>query len=175
MYDEGSKEAMLFQIAQSSLALVEGTRAILTAGTGDPYTALPRMIAVGAMVSSLLSNIGIAFGGTSGVVKLQNIQTSNWNNGTGTVLGDSEAQSNSIKNSLDILEDFAKPQFQVLTSMDRYLANISNALSGVSKLMIRNEEFALGGGFTPYDSGWQNNFKYNEKFDNMLHKVALGS
>ncbi|MGJ0341662.1 hypothetical protein NG769_04295 [Aliarcobacter cryaerophilus] len=174
MYDEGSKEAAAFQIAQSSLALVEGTRAILTAGTGDPYTAIPRMIAVGAMVSSLLSNIGIAFGGTSGSSEAPEYTNPNWNNGTGTVLGDSEAQSNSIKNSLDILEDFAKPQFQVLTSMDRYLANISNALSGVSKLMIRNEEFALGGGFTAYDSGWQNNFKYNEKFDNMLHKVALG-
>lgn len=174
MYDEGSKEAAAFQIAQSSLALVEGTRAILTAGTGDPYTAIPRMIAVGAMVSSLLSNIGIAFGGTSGSSEAPEYTNPNWNNGTGTVLGDSEAQSNSIKNSLDILEDFAKPQFQVLTSMDRYLANISNALSGVSKLMIRNETFALGGGFTAYDSGWQNNFKYNEKFDNMLHKVALG-
>ncbi|WP_141048203.1 hypothetical protein [Aliarcobacter cryaerophilus] len=174
MYDEGSKEAAAFQIAQSSLALVEGTRAILTAGTGDPYTAIPRMIAVGAMVSSLLSNIGIAFGGTSGSSEAPEYKNPNWNNGTGTVLGDSEAQSNSIKNSLDILEDFAKPQFEVLTSMDRYLANISNALSGVSKLMIRNEEFALGGGFTAYDSGWKNNFKYNEKFDNMLHKVALG-
>ncbi|MCT7489130.1 hypothetical protein N5T63_09490 [Aliarcobacter cryaerophilus] len=174
MYDEGSKEAAAFQIAQSSLALVEGTRAILTAGTGDPYTAIPRMIAVGAMVSSLLSNIGIAFGGTSGSSEAPEYTNPNWNNGTGTVLGDSEAQSNSIKNSLDILEDFAKPQFEVLTSMDRYLANISNALSGVSKLMIRNEEFALGGGFTAYDSGWKNNFKYNEKFDNMLHKVALG-
>lgn len=157
MYDEGSKEAAAFQIAQSSLALVEGTRAILTAGTGDPYTAIPRMIAVGAMVSSLLSNIGIAFGGTSGSSEAPEYTNPNWNNGTGTVLGDSEAQSNSIKNSLDILEDFAKPQFQVLTSMDRYLANISNALSGVSKLMIRNEEFALGGGFTAYDSGWKNN------------------
>lgn len=174
MYDEGSKEAAAFQIAQSSLALVEGTRAILTAGTGDPYTAIPRMIAVGAMVSSLLSNIGIAFGGTSGSSEAPEYTNPNWNNGTGTVLGDSEAQSNSIKNSLDILEDFAKPQFEVLTSMDRYLANISNALGGVSKLMIRNETFALGGGFTAYDSGWQNNFKYNEKFDNMLHKVALG-
>ncbi|QNK85961.1 hypothetical protein HOO31_04960 [Aliarcobacter cryaerophilus] len=174
MYDEGSKEAAAFQIAQSSLALVEGTRAILTAGTGDPYTAIPRMIAVGAMVSSLLSNIGIAFGSTSGSSEAPEYTNPNWNNGTGTVLGDSEAQSNSIKNSLDILEDFAKPQFQVLISMDKYLANISNALSGVSKLMIRNEEFALGGGFTAYDSGWQNNFKYNEKFDNMLHKVALG-
>lgn len=174
MYDEGSKEAAAFQIAQSSLALVEGTRAILTAGTGDPYTAIPRMIAVGAMVSSLLSNIGIAFGGTSGSSEAPEYTNPNWNNGTGTVLGDSEAQSNSIKNSLDILEDFAKPQFQVLTSMDRYLANISNALSGVSKLMIRNETFALGGGFTAYNSGWKNNIQLNSKFDTLLHKGAFG-
>lgn len=60
LFREGSKESASFKIAQTALALVEGTRAILTQGTGDPYTAIPRMIAMGAMVSSLLGNIGVA-------------------------------------------------------------------------------------------------------------------
>ena len=57
MFEQGSKEAATFQAAQLSLALVEGTRAILTSGTGDPYTAIPRMAAMAIMVKSLLGNM----------------------------------------------------------------------------------------------------------------------
>lgn len=60
------------------------------------------------------------------------------NTGTWNVLGDSEAVSESITKSLEILEDFAEPQYQTLQqSMNKYLANISNALGGVSSLLIR--------------------------------------
>lgn len=153
LFREGSKESASFKIAQTALALVEGTRAILTQGTGDPYTAIPRMIAMGAMVSSLLGNIGVAFGGSS--VSSVNMSAP-VNTGTGTVLGDSEAVSESITKSLEILEDFAEPQYQTLQSMNKYLANISNALGGVSSLLIRQGGFAFGEGFTPINQTTQN-------------------
>lgn len=153
LFREGSKESASFKIAQTALALVEGTRAILTQGTGDPYTAIPRMIAMGAMVSSLLGNIGVAFGGSS--VSSVNMSAP-VNTGTGTVLGDSEAVSESITKSLEILEDFAEPQYQTLQSMNKYLANISNALGGVSSLLIRQGGFAFGEGFTPINTTTQN-------------------
>lgn len=153
LFREGSKESASFKIAQTALALVEGTRAILTQGTGDPYTAIPRMIAMGAMVSSLLGNIGVAFGGSS--VSSVNMSGA-VNTGTGTVLGDSEAVSESITKSLEILEDFAEPQYQTLQSMNKYLANISNALGGVSSLLIRQGGFAFGEGFTPINTTTQN-------------------
>lgn len=153
LFREGSKESASFKIAQTALALVEGTRAILTQGTGDPYTAIPRMIAMGAMVSSLLGNIGVAFGGSSSsTVNMSGAV----NTGTGTVLGDSEAVSESITKSLEILEDFAEPQYQTLQSMNKYLANISNALGGVSSLLIRQGGFAFGAGFTPINTTTQN-------------------
>lgn len=151
MYDEGSKEAATFQIAQSSLALVEGTRAILTAGTGDPYTAIPRMIAMGAMVSSLLSNIGIAFGMNSDTETHSGIGLVTENTGMGTVLGSSEA-SESISNSLNILEDFAQPQFQVLSEMNKNVKTIADNISGVARILVNNSDFALGGGFTESSS-----------------------
>lgn len=153
LFREGSKESASFKIAQTALALVEGTRAILTQGTGDPYTAIPRMIAMGAMVSSLLGNIGVAFDGSS--VSSVNMSAP-VNTGTGTVLGDSEAVSESITKSLEILEDFAEPQYQTLQSMNKYLANISNALGGVSSLLIRQGGFAFGEGFTPINTTTQN-------------------
>ncbi|MGL5724990.1 tape measure protein, partial [Cetobacterium sp.] len=105
MFEQGSKEAADFQVAQTSLALVEGTRAILTAGTGDPYTAIPRMIAMGAMVSSLLGNIGVSFGmnKTSESTTSDSMSSLKANDGVGTVLGDTTKQSESIAKAMGIL------------------------------------------------------------------------
>lgn len=170
LFREGSKESASFKIAQTALALVEGTRAILTQGTGDPYTAIPRMIAMGAMVSSLLGNIGVAFGGSS--VSSVNMSAP-VNTGTGTVLGDSEAVSESITKSLEILEDFAEPQYQTLQSMNKYLANISNSLGGVSSLLIRQGGFAFGEGFTPTSTTKQN-VKINNDISNAIVGGGVG-
>lgn len=151
MFEKGSREAAAFQIAQSSLALVEGTRAILTAGTGDPYTAIPRMIAMGAMVSSLLSNIGVAFGMNSDTETHSGIGLITENTGTGTVLGQNKA-SESISNSLSILEDYAKPQFQVLSEMNKNVKTIADNIGGVARILVNNSDFALGAGFTATSS-----------------------
>ncbi|MCG3651978.1 hypothetical protein L5F32_06800 [Aliarcobacter butzleri] len=167
MYDEGSREAAAFQIAQSSLALVEGTRAILTAGTGDPYTAIPRMIAMGAMVSSLLSNIGIAFGMNSDTETHSGIGLVAENTGTGTVLGSNEA-SESISNSLNILEDFAQPQFQVLSEMNKNVKTIADNISGVARILVNNSDFALGGGFT--ETSWS---KQAISLNNTITKMTM--
>lgn len=167
MYDEGSRDAAAFQIAQSSLALVEGTRAILTAGTGDPYTAIPRMIAMGVMVSSLLSNIGIAFGMNSDTETHSGIGLVAENTGTGTVLGSNEA-SESITNSLSILEDFAQPQFQVLSEMNKNVKTIADNISGVARILVNNSDFALGGGFT--ETSWS---KQAISLNNTLTKMTM--
>ncbi|KLD95808.1 hypothetical protein [Aliarcobacter butzleri] len=167
MYDEGSREAAAFQIAQSALALVEGTRAILTAGTGDPYTAIPRMIAMGAMVSSLLSNIGIAFGMNSDTETHSGIGLVAENTGTGTVLGSNEA-SESISNSLNILEDFAQPQFQVLSEMNKDVKTIADNISGVARILVNNSDFALGGGFT--ETSWS---KQAISLNNTITKMTM--
>lgn len=167
MYDEGSRESAAFQIAQSSLALVEGTRAILTAGTGDPYTAIPRMIAMGAMVSSLLSNIGIAFGMNSDTETHSGIGLVAENTGTGTVLGSNEA-SESISNSLNILEDFAQPQFQVLSEMNKNVKTIADNISGVARILVNNSDFALGGGFT--ETSWS---KQAISLNNTITKMTM--
>ncbi len=162
MFEQGSKEAATFQIAQSTLALVEGTRAILTAGTGDPYTAIPRMIAMAAMVSSLLSNIGVAFGMNSTSTYSDSFSSMEANTGTGTVFGDASAQSESITNSLDILEDFAQPQYATLLSMNNYLEAIANNIGGVTSLLIQQGGFAFGDGYVGFDTGFKNNIGLND-------------
>lgn len=169
MFEKGSREAAAFQIAQASLALVEGTRAILTAGTGDPYTAIPRMIAMGAMVSSLLSNIGVAFG-ISGKATVINT-TQPINTGSGTVLGETTKASESVSKSLSILEDFAEPQFQVLSEMNKNIKTITDSLGGVTKLLIQQGGFAFGEGFSGFDTGFQNKVNFNDLGVKILNPI----
>lgn len=159
MFQQGSKEAATFQAAQTVLALVEGTRAILTAGTGDPYTAIPRMAAMAMMVKSLLGNIGVSLGmGGSNTTTGDTFSMQKANTGTGSVLGDTSKASDSITKSLSILEDYAKPEFRLSQQMSKSLESIDNKIGGVTSLLLQNADTALGlnyaGGF---DTGFKNN------------------
>lgn len=160
MFEKGSKEAATFQAASTALALVEATRAILTQGTGDPYTAIPRMVAMAAMVGSLMKNIGVAFGmnKTTSSISSDSASSQVANTGTGTSLGDKAKQSESITKSLEILEDFAKPQYRIAQQMAASLQSIDQKMGGVSALIVRTGGFAFGEGFTPKstDTGWKN-------------------
>ncbi|WP_026804681.1 hypothetical protein [Aliarcobacter lanthieri] len=162
MYDEGSKEAATFQTVQGALALVEGTRAVLTAGTGDPYTAIPRMIAMAATVQSLLGSIGIAFGMNKESQSWDSFSKMEANTGVGSILGDSSAKSESISNSLSILEDFAKPQFQVLQDMNKAVQSIESKIAGITKILINNAGFALGQGFEGFETDFKNKISISD-------------
>lgn len=178
LFDEGSREAAAFQAIESGIALVTGVRAILTQGSGDPYTAFARIAAMTATVSSLLSSVNIAFGGGRTSVSSDAFSAMEANTGTGSVLGDVTAQSESIENSLEILEDFAEPQYQVLQSMNNYLRNISFALGGVSSLLVQQGGFAFGEGFSPFSSESQKLTTSKLGLDNftkILDKLTFGN
>lgn len=172
MFEKGSKEAATFQAASTALALVEATRAILTQGTGDPYTAIPRMVAMAAMVGSLMKNIGVAFGMNKTTTSSDAFSAQSANTGTGSVLGDTKKASDSISNSLSILEDFAKPNFRLATSMDESLKSIDSKIGGVTSLLIQNSATALG---TNYTGGYDTGFKNNLGFNNTLSTLGVGA
>lgn len=176
MFEKGSKEAATFQAASTALALVEATRAILTQGTGDPYTAIPRMVAMAAMVGSLMKNIGVAFGmnKTTSSISSDSASSQIANTGTGTSLGDKAKQSESITKSLEILEDFAKPQYRIAQQMAASLQSIDQKMGGVSSLLVQSGGFAFGAGFTPksIDTGWQGlGVSYKGISDKVIGKV----
>lgn len=159
MFKQGSREAATFQAAQTVLALVEGTRAILTAGTGDPYTAIPRMAAMALMVKSLLGNIGVSLGMSgSNTTTGDSFSMQKANTGTGSVLGDTSKASDSITKSLSILEDYAKPEFRLSQQMAKSLESINSKIGGVTSLLLQNADTALGLNYTGgFDTGFKNN------------------
>lgn len=115
--------------AQGAVASAAAVAAIATQGTGDPYTAFPR---IAAMVA-IMAGLGILVGGSSGG---SGVQPSN--KGTGTVFGDSEAKSESIANSLSILEDVNSLTAQYSQQMAASLRNIETALVGVTNVILRS-------------------------------------
>lgn len=150
MFKENSDGAKAAIIVEQGLAIAKGITAIMNQGKGDPYTAIPRMLAMAALVASFLKNIkGFSaggMGGSSGVSANTNTSTNIENKST--VLGDAEAKSESISKSLEILEEYAKPEFELLSQMAASLMSIDAKMGGVAAVLIRQGGFAFGEGFT---------------------------
>lgn len=125
--------------AQQGVNVSKGIEATLNQGSGDPYTAFARMAAMAAAVAAL----GVAIGSFSGSSGGEYVDTSN--QGTGTVFGDSEAQSASIANSIDLLSENSDLMLPLTSAMLRSLRNIESSIGGVTNLILRGD---LGGDFS---------------------------
>ena len=117
--------------AQLGFNVAKGTEAILTQGTGDPYTAFARMAAMAGVVAAL----GVAISGSFGSSGSKSAPTSN--TGIGTVLGDSTKASESIKNSVESLSDNSDLMLPLTSSMLKSLLNIESNIGGLSNLIVR--------------------------------------
>ena len=114
------------------LNTIKGVGAIIQQGTGgDVYSAIPRMAAMAAVVAALGVAISGAVSGSSG-------SFAPTNEGTGTVFGDSEAQSASIANSIDLLSENSDLMLPLTSAMLASLRNIESSIGGVTNLVIRN-------------------------------------
>lgn len=124
-----------FHAAELASTLAElvpkGISAILTQGQGDPYTALPRMAAMAAFVASL----GVSAGGGGGSVSVSKQRQAT--QGTGSVLGDSSAKSESLAKALEMVEDNTYRNLSVNYDMLAALRNIESSLSGLGNLIVR--------------------------------------
>lgn len=136
-----------------------GTLAIAKqAGAGDPYTAFARVAAMAGLLASFGILVGGALSSSGNTTTSDAFSSIEANTGTGTVLGDFSEQSESIVNAMGILEDFAKPQYQTLQSMNSYLESIANNIGGFTSLLIQSGGFAFGEGYEGFDTGYSNNF-----------------
>jgi len=130
--DQTSKEYKALELAQQATNVALGIAAILQQGMGDPYTAIPRMIAMAAMVAQLVGSIG-SFGGgsTNHAANQQAIQ------GTGTVLGDEDANSASIARATELTADATRELVGINRGMLRALQALQQGIAGASGLLAR--------------------------------------
>lgn len=154
-------------LASIGLLGAEAMAAATTAGakqaaSGDPYTAFARVAAMMGLMASLGIVVGGALSSSSNTTTSDAFSSMEANTGTGTVLGDISEQSESIVNAMGILEDFAKPQYQTLQSMNSYLEAIANNIGGVTSLLIQSGGFAFGEGYEGFDTGYKNNVSISD-------------
>lgn len=136
MATEGSKAFKALAVAQAAANLAAAIGAVVNQGRGDPYTAFARMAAMAAAVSGLVGSI-VSFSAngpsSSGAEARQAAQ------GRGTVLGDAEAQSESIANAVDITAEATSELVGINRGMLSALLAVQAGISGASGSLARAE------------------------------------
>lgn len=133
-----AQEALNITIAQGSIA---------SAAQAPP----PVGFASAAAMMALLAGIGIAIGGASGGSS-GSFETPN--NGTGTVFGDTEAKSASVKNSIELLSKNSDLMLPLTSAMLASLKNIESNIGNVTNLVLRQ---AINGSRFNVQEGFQQN------------------
>lgn len=126
-------------------AMAEG-QASATAGVanqaqGDPYTAWARMAMMAASMAALGFATGTFGGGGSGGIDIKKRQSEQ---GTGTVFGDSEAKSDSIRRAMEALEENSNIALDHSSGMLAALQNIEYSMVGLSNLVLRSAGLTSG-------------------------------
>lgn len=115
--------------AQLGLNMTAGIGAILSAAQQPGPAAFVGFAAMAALVAGL--GVMVKGGGSSG----NNLPKAN--DGTGTVFGDKEAKSESIKKAIELLADNSKVELPITSAMLKSLRNIENSFGGLTNLLIR--------------------------------------
>lgn len=134
--DRTSSEYKKLERAQQITNVALGIAAILQQGMGDPYTAIPRMIEMAAMVASLGVDAGGLGGG--GAARRQEQQ------GTGTVLGDSAAKSESIANAVEMTADATSKLVGINRGMAQSLRRLQDGLTGAATMLAQRGDVDYG-------------------------------
>lgn len=119
--------------AEAAKSSAYGTTALASA-LATPF---PANIGAYAMVAGMLMAIGVAVSGGGGAdTTAKDRQAAN---GTGTVLGDSSAKSESIANSLTIMEKNSGLGLVYSSSMVVSLKQIVSGIGGLGSLLVRSD------------------------------------
>lgn len=145
LYKEGSSEANRWKeasqamlIAQKAVAVVQAVGAIATQGLGDPYTAFVRIAAMAAAMGALLATIGESVNGTGAAMAAVKPAS--------TVLGaEAGVGSESITNSLKLLEETYTMEATKLTKIYNELKDLNNNITGLVTSIVRTGGISAAG------------------------------
>ncbi len=127
-------------IVQDLIAIKAAVTAVLTQGEGEPYSAWARMAAMAAAVAPLLASIGASisvFGGGSGGPSSNSAEVRQAVQGTGSVLGDADAKSESIANAVEITANATEQLVGINRGMLRALQGLQAALGDAGGMIAR--------------------------------------
>jgi tape measure domain-containing protein len=145
LFEEGSKGQKKMQqasaaltVVQAALASVEAVRAVLKQATeGDVWSAFGRMAAMAAAVAPLIAAIGGAMPAFNGGPGSNGAEARQRTQGTGTVLGDAEAKSESMLNALEITADATRELVGINRGMLNALQAMQRGIGAASGSLAR--------------------------------------
>ena len=132
---EGTAAFTALGIAQDVLAYKSAVAAIATQGSGDPYTAFARIAAMIALMASI--GIRVGGGGGSGGASSQSAGVRQASQGTGTVLGDASAKSESILKAVEITANASDQLVGINRGMLTALQSLQQSLGNAGGLLAR--------------------------------------
>ena len=156
MYEEGDRGYKNMAIAMQAANVIAAIGAVLQQGMGDPYTAFARMAAMAAAVAGLGYSVGSIGGDAPDDAAIRQASQ-----GTGTVLGDSSAKSESISNAVEMTASATSELVGINRGMLRALESMQAGISGASVMIAQQmgrTSFDYGDGrtaiATPKSSGF---------------------
>lgn len=141
-----SVESAAIQVAQAiGLGPVLAALGVATQAQGDPYSAFARMAAMAAAMAAL----GFAVsGGTSGGAGAHLAADRQAGAGKGTILGDANAQSQSISKSIGILAANSDIGLRYSSGMLSALQSIQSSLAGTANQILQSGGGLTGAGYS---------------------------
>lgn len=149
-------------LAWMGVGQASATAAVANQGNGDPYTAFPRIAWMAAIMASLGFSTG-AFGSNGGGAEMST------NTGTGTVFGDSTAQSESLTKSIELLREVDTMTMRYSAQMLTALRNIESSIGGVVNLVLQTGTLNSGSNYNIAEGVLSKN-----KGDPILKAIGLG-
>ena len=154
LFSQHSKGYKAMAAAEKALTIIQLARTAVdvAGGAARMFATLGPLAfpAVGAMLA-VMASLGFSGGGSGGAAPSSN-------QGKGTVLGASDTESSSIKNSIEALSDIDRVTMQYSAQMAASLKSIESNIGGLAALLVRtgNISGATAGikeGFSPSGLG----------------------
>lgn len=119
----------------------KAVEAVVSAISSLPF---PLNLAAGAATVAALASIGVAIAGSFGGSGKNSLERAN--DGTGTVLGDASAKSDSIKRSIDALKEVDTVMLTYSRQMAASLSSIDSQIGNLASLVVRTGNINASGG-----------------------------
>lgn len=120
---------------------VRATEAVVSAIGSLPF---PLNLAAGAATAAAIGSLGVSIAGSFGGSSRNRLERSN--DGSGSVLGDSKAQSESIKRAVDQLREVDTLTNAFAREMAASLKSIDSQIGGVASAIVRAGDINASGG-----------------------------
>lgn len=132
MFESGSKDAKKLAVAMQALNVVTAINAVLNQGSGDPYTAGPRMAAMAAMVSSI-AGLSMSIGGLSG-----GLSDDSADNQANQNLNSWGEHSESIADSTELVANATEKLVGINTNMLEALQGLNLSITAAAGIASKN-------------------------------------